>query len=147
VVRVSLRHRVELTVIRLCTETPRAGGRVFETGDEKLLQLAYRTQSAFLATSSCASENDGAISTKSAPVVVAFTKYDLLVKSKRVRLQWDNKGLDSEVLDKQSEDEARKVLDICVQSLEEAMSRLKTQMPRYVNISSIISPCIFFSRR
>jgi hypothetical protein len=38
----------ELTATRLCTETPRAGGRVFETGDEILLQLARDTDSAFL---------------------------------------------------------------------------------------------------
>lgn len=35
------------TVIRLCTETPTAGGRIFEKGDEYLLELAYKTQSAF----------------------------------------------------------------------------------------------------
>jgi len=39
-----------LTDTRLCTETPRAGGRIFEAGDEKLLQLAHRTQSTFLPT-------------------------------------------------------------------------------------------------
>ena len=35
------------TVIRLCTETPTAGGRIFETGDEKLLQFAYENKGAF----------------------------------------------------------------------------------------------------
>jgi hypothetical protein len=44
------RNQAELTVIRLCTETPRAGERIFEVGDENLLQLAYETQSTFLAT-------------------------------------------------------------------------------------------------
>ena len=33
-------------VIRLCTETPTAGGRVFEVGDEELLKLAHETGSA-----------------------------------------------------------------------------------------------------
>ncbi len=36
-----------LTVIRLCTETPTAGGRLFETGDEKLLQYAHEKEGAF----------------------------------------------------------------------------------------------------
>ena len=36
-----------LTIIRLCTETPTAGSRVFETGDEKLLQFAHENQGAF----------------------------------------------------------------------------------------------------
>jgi hypothetical protein len=138
----SLRHRVDLTAIRLCIETPRAGRRVFETGDEKLLQLAYQTQSTF---SNCVFEDDGFISPKSAPVVVVFTKYDLLLKTKRAKLQRGNKSLDSGVLNKQSEGEAQKVLDICVQSLKQAMDKLNTQMPSYVNVSSIFSPFFFGS--
>lgn len=37
----------ELTVRRLCVETPRAGGRVLEEGDKKLLQLTHELQSLF----------------------------------------------------------------------------------------------------
>ena len=33
---------------RLCTETPTAGGRVFESGDEKLVKLAQEKGSKFL---------------------------------------------------------------------------------------------------
>ena len=76
--------------------------------------------------------------TASAPVVVVFTKYDLLVRTKKARLRRDKKGLDSGVLDRRSEEEARKALAICVQSLGHAMSRMKAQMPRYANVSSII---------
>jgi hypothetical protein len=76
--------------------------------------------------------------------VVVFTKYDLLVRTKKARLRRDKKGLDSGVLDKRSEEEARKALAICVQSLEHAMNRMKTQMPRYANVSSIISRPFFF---
>ena len=36
-----------LTLPRLCIETPRAGGRVLEEGDEKLLALAHELQSLF----------------------------------------------------------------------------------------------------
>jgi hypothetical protein len=36
----------KLIITRLCTETPTAGGRVFETGDEELLRLAHKTKSA-----------------------------------------------------------------------------------------------------
>ena len=32
--------------IRLCTATPTARGRVYETGDEKLLQFAHKNQGA-----------------------------------------------------------------------------------------------------
>lgn len=37
-----------LIVIRLCVETPTAGGRVFEKGDEYLLKYAHEIQSALL---------------------------------------------------------------------------------------------------
>jgi hypothetical protein len=38
----------KLTVTRLCTRAPTAGGRVLENGDERLLELAHKTNSAFL---------------------------------------------------------------------------------------------------
>ena len=34
------------TVVRLCVETPIAGGRVFETGDEALLKFVQKLPSA-----------------------------------------------------------------------------------------------------
>lgn len=37
-------------VFRLCTETPRAGGRVLEEGDKKLLALAHELGSSSLQT-------------------------------------------------------------------------------------------------
>ena len=40
----------KLTVTRLCTRAPTAGGRVLEDGDERLLELAHKTNSAFLTT-------------------------------------------------------------------------------------------------
>jgi hypothetical protein len=129
----------ELTSSRLCTETPTAGGRVFETGDEKLLQLAYQTESAFLTTTSVMRlRHDGLVFTESAPVVVVFTKYDRLLRSKKIELRGDNDHPDPEDLVRRSQEEARKVLDRCVQSLEGAMNRLETQMPRHVNVSSTI---------
>ena len=35
------------TVIRFCVETPTAGGRLFETGDEEILKFAQKIQRAF----------------------------------------------------------------------------------------------------
>jgi hypothetical protein len=37
---------IHLTTIRLCTETPPAGGRVFEKGDELLVAFAHEVQGA-----------------------------------------------------------------------------------------------------
>ena len=39
---------ISLIIIRLCVETPTAGGRVFEKGDEYLLKFAHDIQSALL---------------------------------------------------------------------------------------------------
>ena len=36
-----------LTFIRLCTETPPAGGRVFEKGDELLVEFAHKIQGTY----------------------------------------------------------------------------------------------------
>jgi hypothetical protein len=131
-----LRHCAELTAIRLCTETPTAGGQPFEKGDEKLLKLASEAQSMF---SSYASEDDGFLSAKSAPVVVVFTRYDKLVQSKDIILQ-GKKVRVSEILQK-SKDEAQQVLDQCV---EQARNRLEMPMPRHVKVSSIFSFSLFF---
>ena len=35
----------KFTLSRLCTETPRAGGRVLEEGDKELLALAHELES------------------------------------------------------------------------------------------------------
>jgi len=89
--------------------------------------------------------------TKSAPVVVVFTKYDQLIRSKKAELQGDNKSLNSEELDKRGKVESQKVLDVCVQSLESAIGRMdaemqtKTQMPPWVKISSMVSLSVLIS--
>src|SRR6267142_1808590 len=135
-----MRLQVELTVSRLCTDTPTAKGRIFETGDENLLRLAHETQSAsFAATPVMRLRHDGFISTKTAPVVVVFTKYDQLLRSKKAELEEDGARPDSEDLGTRSKEEAQRALDVCVQSLERAMVRTQTPMPRYEKVSSITS--------
>jgi hypothetical protein len=133
------RRHAGLTAPRLFIETPRGGGRVFETGDERLLQLAHQTESAFLATLVVHLRHDGFIFADSAPVVVVFTKYDRLLRSKRRELEGDNDHPDPDYLSRRSREESQKVLDGCVQSLKGAMIRLETRMPRYVKVSSIMS--------
>ena len=83
-------------------------------------------------------------STKSAPLVVVFTKYDRLLRTKKGELQEDNPGMKPEVLDKRSKKEAQQVLDICVQSLERTMSEMNTPMPHSVNVSGTISHSLFY---
>jgi len=109
-----------------------------------LLRLAHEAQSKFLATTPfmCLTRTyDGFIFTETVPIVVVFTKYDRLVWSKRKELEEDNVNLGPEELDKQGTEGARKVLDTCIQSVENAFRRLglRDQTIRHANVSSIFS--------
>jgi ribosome recycling factor len=73
---------------------------------------------------------------ESAPVVVVFTKYDLLVRTKKAELKLQER---SEDLDELSKEEAQKALDSYVQSLEHAMESVEAPTPPHVKVSSIIS--------
>lgn len=83
------------------------------------------------------------ISTKSAPIVVVFTKYDLLVRTKMVELSEDNPGLGQEYLDNQSKEEARKHLAKYTQLLSRTSSAMRIPVPPIVNVSGIISDPLF----
>ncbi|KAH9045199.1 hypothetical protein EDB85DRAFT_2270248 [Lactarius pseudohatsudake] len=98
----------------LCTETPTAGGRVFEKGDEELLQFAHQKQ---------------------VPIVVVFTQYDRLERTKELVLRKENPDMDSTRLREQSVVEAQKAFDICLQLLQLSMNHLEIPMPRYARVS------------
>jgi GTPase SAR1 family protein len=134
------RRQAKLTASRLCTESPTAGGRVFETGDEKLLRLAHETESALLPTTPVMRlRHDVFAFMESAPVVIVFTKYDRLVRSKQIELSGDqNSPVTADVVER-SKVEAEKVMVDCMHSLESAESRLKTQKLNYAKVSSMIS--------
>ena len=128
----------------MCTETPRAGGRVFETGDEKLLKLARTTESAFLTTTTVVLlRHDGFIFTESAPIVVVFTKYDRLVRTKKAELKEDEEDLSPDELDRKSREEAKKALDSFTNS--DSVKRAMGDT-RHVKVSSMISH-FFFDQR
>ena len=83
---------------------------------------------------------------ESAPVVIVLTKYDKLVKTKRAELQEDDDSLSEDVLRERSEEAARNVLDVCIESLERTLRNMYTresQMPKpqHVNVSGINFPC------
>ena len=82
---------------------------------------------------------------ESAPVVIVLTKYDRLVKTKRVELQEDDDSLSEDVLRERSKEEAQKVLDMCTESLERTLRDMETPefqtlKPRHVNVSGITFP-------
>ncbi|KAJ7891724.1 hypothetical protein B0H14DRAFT_2688057 [Mycena olivaceomarginata] len=93
---VALRDRVH--AIWLCIQVPFAGGRVFETGDEQFLRLASET---------------------SVPVVVVFTKFDLLVTRKEENLSDEEMEMSQEDIDQVCEQRADEEFNIvCVGPLE-----------------------------
>ncbi|KAH8977265.1 hypothetical protein EDB92DRAFT_1891264 [Lactarius akahatsu] len=98
----------------LCTETPTAGGRVFETGDEKLLQFAHKDQ---------------------VPIVIVFTQYDRLVRTKEAELKEEHPNMDPTRLHDRGMEEAQKAFQECLQSLKRTMNRLGIPMPRYARVS------------
>lgn len=103
-----------LHAIWLCTETPRAGGRVFEEGDKKFLVLAHQLE---------------------VPVVIVFTKYDKLVRSKEIQAGNENQGMDKDTLRKTSAENASDAFHTCKHSVEKTMNLLKIPTPPCINIS------------
>ncbi|KAI9445973.1 hypothetical protein H4582DRAFT_519233 [Lactarius indigo] len=98
----------------LCVETPTAGGRVFEKGDEYLLKFAYEIQ---------------------IPVVLVFTQYDRLVRSKKAELQEDYENMDETSLRNRSEKDAITAFNKCLQSLQRTLDRLGIPMPYCARVS------------
>ncbi|KAI9571840.1 hypothetical protein HD554DRAFT_2299923 [Boletus coccyginus] len=107
-----------LHAIWLCTETPRAGGRVLEEGDKKLMALAHKL---------------------STPVVVVFTKYDWLVQSKYLEEKEEKEemgdGIDEETLREWSKVNASNAFADCIRSLDKSTAGLKIPTPPYMGIS------------
>ncbi|KAM6495248.1 hypothetical protein JOM56_009871 [Amanita muscaria] len=79
-----------LHAIWLCISVPYAGGRIFETGDEKIFKL---------------NRNKVPV-----PIIVVFTKYDLLVTTVRAQLRKNGEGKGS-VMDKKCQELAAKSYD------------------------------------
>jgi len=96
----------------LCAETPTAGGCVFETGDEKLLQFAHENR---------------------VPLVLVFTQHDRLVKAKELQLR--EKNLDPATLRQRSVEEAQEAFKVTLQSLQVTMDKLGIPMPTYARLS------------
>lgn len=70
--------------------------------------------------------------------MIVFTQYDRLIRTKEDELQEDSdENIDPATLEYRSKEEARKAFEICVQSLQRTMNRLKIPMPRFVKVSGI----------
>ncbi|KAH9002320.1 hypothetical protein EDB86DRAFT_3241886 [Lactarius hatsudake] len=98
----------------LCIETPTAGARVLERGDEELLQFAHQNQ---------------------VPIVVVFTQYDRLVRTKEDELRESEPHVDLTHRRNRSVVEAQKAFDFCLRVFEHSMKRLRIPMPRHTRVS------------
>jgi hypothetical protein len=82
-------------------------------------------------------KHDVFVFTEPAPLVVVFTKYDRLIRTKKDEIQEDEGDLAPGELDRRSREDAQEALDKCLESLKRTTKRLQTPMPRYVKVSSI----------
>ena len=75
------------------------------------------------------------IPTKTVPLVVVFTQYDRLVKTKIKQFQRKNSNTTTEAAKQQGEADALVALRVCVESLERSMKKLNVAMPPYAKVS------------
>ena len=112
---------------------------MFEAGDERLLQLAHKNQGAFstfrVTLQSSQASDDGSV-----PVVIVFTQYDRLVRTKEAELRQKYPGMEQTALRDRSVEEARMAFEYCLELLKRSMKRLKIPMPRYAATSGIFVP-------
>jgi uncharacterized protein YecE (DUF72 family) len=73
-------------------------------------------------------------------MVIVFTQYDRLVRTKRLELKEEHPRMDDHMLDSRCVEEAWKAFEKCLQSLRQAMRRLNVQMPPYARVSGTFMP-------
>jgi len=82
---------------------------------------------------------------QSVPIVIVFTQYDRLVRTKAAELKEDHPRMDPTRLRDRSLEEAGKAFENCLQSLQRTVNYLKIPMPRYATVSGISVPiCIIW---
>ena len=76
----------------------------------------------------------------SVPILIVFTQYDRLVRTKEAELRQKYPDMDSTRLRDQSVEEARGAFKYCLKLLERSMENLKIPMPSYAKASGIFVP-------
>ena len=77
---------------------------------------------------------------QSVPILIVFTQYDRLVRTKKAELRQKYPNMDSTRLRDQSVEEARGAFKYCLKLLERSMENLKIPMPSYAKASGIFVP-------
>ena len=83
---------------------------------------------------------------ESAPVVIVFTKYDRLVRTKREELREEDSSLGGEVLRELSKEKAQRAFDKCIRSLERTLRDTNMPKPHHVKVSGICFPLSIWIR-
>ena len=76
----------------------------------------------------------------SVPIVIVFTQYDRLVRTKELELREEYPQMDPASLRATSLEDAQEAFNICLTSLQRTMNRLKIPMPRYARVSGMFLP-------
>jgi hypothetical protein len=77
---------------------------------------------------------------QSVPLVIVFTQYDRLVRTKEAELREDYPQMDRDQLRELSLKDAQEAFDICLKSLQGSSNRLRIPMPRYARVSGAFPP-------
>ena len=81
-----------------------------------------------------------------APIVIVFTKYDRLVRTKVDELREEDSSLSGDVLRERGKEKARKAFDRCIWSLERVLRDVNAPKPPHVNVSGIYFPLFIWIR-
>ncbi|KAH9942620.1 hypothetical protein B0H21DRAFT_824081 [Amylocystis lapponica] len=102
----------KLHAIWLCISTPFAGGRVFETGDEKIFD----------------------IDRGNVPIIVVFTRFDELVARVEGSLMKGDRAMNGTKLTKKAKEDADIIYkDVCTKKLK---ARLRGRVPPHLRVSN-----------
>ena len=77
--------------------------------------------------------------TRSVPIVIVFTQYDRLVRTKEAELRQKYPSMEQTARRDRSVEEARMAFEYCLELLKRSMKRLKIPMPRYAAASGIFA--------
>ena len=81
---------------------------------------------------------------RSVPIVVVFTQYDRLVRTKEAELREEYPHMDPRGLRDLSAKEAHGAYTICLQSLQRTANRLRIPMPHHAKSSGILAPLYYY---
>ena len=77
---------------------------------------------------------------QSVPILIVFTQYDRLVRTKEIELRQRYPDMEETRRQDRSEEEAKGAFGYCLKLLERSMGRLRIPMPRYATASGIFAP-------